>query len=58
MLMFFKLFFNSEKYPSSQAGLEPTTFRSLVRRSNQGCISMWDMNIVCYVSSVVIQIKI
>ena len=22
MLMFFKLFFNSEKYPSSQAGLE------------------------------------
>ena len=29
-----RTFFYSEKYLSSQAGLEPTTFRSPVRRSN------------------------
>ena len=53
MMMFFELFY-SEKFLSSQAGLEPTTFWSLVRRSNHwairtqmaeriGCNSMLDI---------------
>ena len=37
MMMFFKLFY-SEKYLSSQAGLESITFRSPVRRSNHWAI--------------------
>ena len=34
-MMFFELYIYSEKYLSSQAGLEPTTFWSPVRRSDQ-----------------------